>query len=95
LEDIVDPTGAGDSFAGGLLGTIAGEDSVHEPTLRRGIVHGSVLASFDVEGFGTSRLERVTLAEIGSRLQDFAVCRQYDGAPLRERDGRREPADAR
>src|SRR5262249_6762991 len=67
LEDIVDPTGAGDTFAGGLIGTIAGEDSTEDPTLRRGMVHGSILASFDVEGFGVSRLAGVSVQEIGAR----------------------------
>jgi sugar/nucleoside kinase (ribokinase family) len=85
LEDIVDPTGAGDTFAGGLFGTLAGEDSTSEPTLRRGIVHGSVLASFDVEGFGVERLERVTYSDMRSRLEDFAVSRTYHGIPLKER----------
>jgi sugar/nucleoside kinase (ribokinase family) len=85
LEDIVDPTGAGDTFAGGLLGTIAGEDAVEESTLRRGIVHGSVLASFTVEGFGTERLARVTVEQVSERLADFAVSRTYDGVPIPDR----------
>jgi sugar/nucleoside kinase (ribokinase family) len=85
LEDIVDPTGAGDTFAGGLLGTIAGEDRAEEPTLRRGIVHGSVLASFTVEGFGTGKLARVRVEEIAGRLDDFAVSRTYDGLPIPDR----------
>jgi sugar/nucleoside kinase (ribokinase family) len=85
LEDIVDPTGAGDTFAGGLLGTLAGEGSVEEPALRRGIVHGSVMASFNVEGFGVERLSQLDLGTIQSRLHDFAVSRTYDGVTLRER----------
>ena len=85
LEDIKDPTGAGDSFAGGLMGTIAGEDRIDGPTLRRGIVNGSILASFNVEGFGTDRLATVKLSEISERLEAFSISRAYESLPIVDR----------
>jgi len=65
-ERVVDPTGAGDSFAGGLLGYLArsGRDA---PSLRRALLYGTVMGSFAVEGFGTSRLQEVTAAEVEER----------------------------
>jgi sugar/nucleoside kinase (ribokinase family) len=75
LEDVRDPTGAGDSFAGGFLGYLdgvgAGRDGAPEPDLRRAMAYGSVLASFNVEGFGTERIQNLTVDEIEARLRDF------------------------
>jgi sugar/nucleoside kinase (ribokinase family) len=71
LETVVDPTGAGDSFAGGFLGYLAGQDDRDESTLRRAMVHGSVLASFNVEEFGTERVARLTRDEIDERFEEF------------------------
>ncbi len=82
LERVVDPTGAGDTFAGGLMGTIAGENSVDEQTLRRGVVNGSIMASFTVEHFGVSGLVDLNREEIRARLQDFELSRIYEGRPL-------------
>jgi sugar/nucleoside kinase (ribokinase family) len=67
-EQFVDPTGAGDSFAGGILGYLAqaGSEAV---SLRRALIYGSVLGSFTVEGFGTERLQRVTREEIEARAR--------------------------
>ena len=67
LEEVRDPTGAGDSFAGALMGYLASQDDVSETALRRAIVHGSVVASFAVADFGASRLERLRREEIASR----------------------------
>ncbi len=65
-ERVVDPTGAGDSFAGGLLGCLA-RGGLSGASLRRALVYGTVMGSFAVEGFGTSRLQRITAAEVEGR----------------------------
>ena len=72
VEDVLDPTGAGDTFAGGLLGHLAKEDRVDASTLRRAVIYGSVLASFCVEGISVDRLVRVTQPEIAERYGAFA-----------------------
>jgi sugar/nucleoside kinase (ribokinase family) len=72
IEDVQDPTGAGDTFAGGMLGYLAREDRVDGPTLRRAVIHGSVLASFCVEGVSVDRLVRVEKREIEDRYRAFA-----------------------
>jgi sugar/nucleoside kinase (ribokinase family) len=72
LETVVDPTGAGDSFAGGFLGFLSSQDGdPDEPTLRRAMTYGSVLASFNVEEFGTERVRRLTREEIDERFDHF------------------------
>jgi sugar/nucleoside kinase (ribokinase family) len=71
LEDVFDPTGAGDSFAGGFLGQLARSGDGSQGGLRRAIVYGSVVASFTVEDFGVKRLTDVSLAEIEERYQRF------------------------
>jgi sugar/nucleoside kinase (ribokinase family) len=69
--EVVDPTGAGDTFAGGLLGYIASQDDLHNGTLRRAVVYGSALASFCVEGIGIDRLAMVKREEITTRYAAF------------------------
>lgn len=71
LEEIKDPTGAGDSFAGGFLGYLANAGDVTEEHIRRAVIYGSVMASFNVEGFGTDRVARLTADEIEERFQIF------------------------
>ncbi len=71
LEEVFDPTGAGDSFAGGLMGHLARSGDQSEGGLRRAIVYGSVVASFTVEDFGVKRLTDVSLGEIEERYQRF------------------------
>ncbi len=71
LENVYDPTGAGDSFGGGFLGSLAAADTVDESAIRRSVVYGSVLASFNVESFSCERLKDLTRDEIESRYQDF------------------------
>jgi sugar/nucleoside kinase (ribokinase family) len=86
LEDVRDPTGAGDSFAGGFLGYLDGEaerlDDGHlkldDPTLRRAMAHGTVLASFNVEDFGTERVARLERSEIDARLRDLRSMTEFD-----------------
>lgn len=70
-EHVIDPTGAGDSFAGGFLGHLDRAGSLSRVELRRAGVYGSVLASFAIEDFGLARLERLTASEIGARLRCF------------------------
>jgi sugar/nucleoside kinase (ribokinase family) len=72
VEDVADPTGAGDTFAGGMLGYLAKSDHVDAVTLRRAVIYGSVLASFCVEGVSVRRLVDVTPAEIQERFKAFA-----------------------
>ena len=71
LEEVFDPTGAGDTFAGGFLGYLAGAPARDEATLRRAIVMGSTLASYCVEAFSLDRLLRLTRAEIDERFRLF------------------------
>ncbi|MBV9212689.1 MAG: sugar kinase [Actinobacteria bacterium] len=74
LETVVDPTGAGDSFAGGFMGYLASRpaaDVADEAEVRRAMTYGSVLASFNVEGFGTERVVALTREEIDERYEEF------------------------
>lgn len=71
LEDVFDPTGAGDSFAGGFMGYLASRGKVEEDVLRRAMVYGSVMASFNVEKFSMDRLKTLTEAEIETRFKEF------------------------
>jgi sugar/nucleoside kinase (ribokinase family) len=70
-EEVVDPTGAGDSFAGGFLGYLDQVQSFDEMDIRRAAVYGSVMASFTIEDFGTDRLRSVTQSEIDQRYEEF------------------------
>jgi sugar/nucleoside kinase (ribokinase family) len=72
LEEVHDPTGAGDSFAGGFMGYLAGVGRLNEQTLRSAMVYGSVLGSFAVERFGVERLTKLKRGEITARARLFA-----------------------
>jgi sugar/nucleoside kinase (ribokinase family) len=87
LETVIDPTGAGDSFAGGLLGYIAAHpsDELSDELLRGAMAHATALASFNVEEFGTERIERLTAAEIAERVQGLHAITQFSGSPLQMR----------
>jgi sugar/nucleoside kinase (ribokinase family) len=78
LEDVKDPTGAGDSFAGGFLGYLAQADEVSMAHLRRALVYGSVVASFTVEDFSVKRLATVTKDELRRRYQEFREFTFFD-----------------
>ncbi len=78
LEDVVDPTGAGDSFAGGFLGYIAKRGEVTERELHRALIHGSVVASYTVEDFSVDRLKNVTPDEIQQRYREFASFTHFE-----------------
>jgi sugar/nucleoside kinase (ribokinase family) len=83
LESILDPTGAGDSFAGGLMGHIARSSDLSAANLRRAIIVGSVMASFHVEDFSMDRNRRLQREEIHERFRAFRVLTQFDDlAPL-------------
>jgi sugar/nucleoside kinase (ribokinase family) len=71
LEEVVDPTGAGDSFVGGLVGYCAARQAHDFPALREAIIHGTVVASFNVESFGPERLAQLTPDEMESRRRLF------------------------
>jgi sugar/nucleoside kinase (ribokinase family) len=77
LEEPHDPTGAGDSFAGGFMGYLAGAGQKSDAALRRAMVYGSVLGSFAVEKFGLNRLRTLKPAEIHSRARHFAKLTQF------------------
>jgi sugar/nucleoside kinase (ribokinase family) len=72
LEEVHDPTGAGDSFAGGFMGYLAGAGKVTDATLRAAMVYGSVMGSFTVEKFGVDRLQTAKRGEIQARAKKFA-----------------------
>jgi len=78
LEDVFDPTGAGDTFAGGFIGRLAKEENTGFEAMKNAVICGSNLASFTVEKFGTERLESLTKEEIINRLQDFINLTQFD-----------------
>ncbi len=79
LEDIHDPTGAGDTFAGGITGYLAGTVStVHFTDLRKAMIYGSVLASFCVEAFSMERLRTLSLEEINERYEMFKLMNQFE-----------------
>jgi sugar/nucleoside kinase (ribokinase family) len=71
IEEVKDPTGAGDSFAGGFMGSIAGAGKITRETLKRAMFYGGVMGSFAVEDFGTRRLQRLTRDEIEERFKTF------------------------
>lgn len=78
LEDIFDPTGAGDTFAGGFSGYLAETENLSFDNLKNAVIHGSNLASFCVERFGTERLQDLDPREIQSRLRQFRELTQFD-----------------
>jgi len=82
LESVFDPTGAGDTFAGGLMGYLASQEKLDEAALRRSMIFGSVMASFNVEEFGTERVQRLTHEEINRRFRDFKRFTHFEEIPF-------------
>jgi sugar/nucleoside kinase (ribokinase family) len=78
LEEVFDPTGAGDTFAGGFIGHLAGTHDISFENMKRGVIYGSNLASFNVEKFGTLRMEDLSKSEISDRLNEFKQLTQFD-----------------
>jgi sugar/nucleoside kinase (ribokinase family) len=87
MENVIDPTGAGDTFAGGFVGYIAAhpDEELSDELLRRAMAHGTALASFNVEEFGTERIERLTGEEIAARVQELEEITRFSGTPLQLR----------
>lgn len=82
LESVFDPTGAGDTFAGGFMGYLAAQKEINDDTLRRACVYGSVMASFNVEKFGTERVDELDYPEINQRFKDFKRMTHFDDIPF-------------
>jgi sugar/nucleoside kinase (ribokinase family) len=84
LETVIDPTGAGDTFAGGFVGYLAAhaDDGLSQETLRRAMAYGTALASFNVEEFGTDRVARLTSEEITARVAELSQITSFDADPL-------------
>jgi sugar/nucleoside kinase (ribokinase family) len=82
--DVVDPTGAGDTFAGGFMGYIAAHagEEIDDELLRRAMAYGTVLASFNVEAFGTERMPSLTAEEIHERVTTLERTTRFDAAPV-------------
>lgn len=78
LSKVVDPTGAGDTFAGGFMGCVARAGDISEKTLRKAVISGSAMASFQVEDFGLDRLRRLTWNEIESRMREFKELSHFE-----------------
>ena len=78
LEDVFDPTGAGDTFAGGFMGYLAKSKDLSFENMKRAVIYGSAMASFCVEKFGPERLKEVTAAEIEERVQVFIDLVDFD-----------------
>lgn len=78
LEDVFDPTGAGDTFAGGFMGYIAATDDYSFENMKRAIISGSALASFCVEKFGTERLTQITTNDLNQRLEQFVSLANFE-----------------
>jgi sugar/nucleoside kinase (ribokinase family) len=78
LEDVFDPTGAGDTFAGGFMGYIAATDDFSFENMKRAIIAGSALASFCVEKFGTQRLLELTKEELNTRVKQFVILGNFE-----------------
>lgn len=82
VESLFDPTGAGDTFAGGFMGYLASQKTIDEAAMRRAMIYGSVMASFNVEEFGTERVDRLTYEEINQRFSDFKRMTHFDEIPF-------------
>lgn len=82
LESVFDPTGAGDTFAGGFMGYLASQETLDEAAMRRAMIFGSVMASFNVEEFGTERIRRLTQDEINERFRAFKQITSFEEIPF-------------
>jgi sugar/nucleoside kinase (ribokinase family) len=78
LEEVFDPTGAGDTFAGGFIGYLASTGEVTFENMKRAIIAGSALASFSVEKFGTERLLEISQKDIEQRIDEFVSLTNFD-----------------
>ena len=81
LELIRDPTGAGDTFAGGMMGYLAATGNLSESALRQAVVFGSVMASFTVESFSLDRVRALDYKEIEARFREFKRLTHFEDVP--------------
>jgi sugar/nucleoside kinase (ribokinase family) len=84
LENVIDPTGAGDSFAGGVLGYVAAhpDEELSDDLLRRAMAYGTAIASYNVEEFGTERVQRLTADEVSARVADLRRYTSFAEVPV-------------
>ncbi|HWK27863.1 MAG TPA: PfkB family carbohydrate kinase [Solirubrobacter sp.] len=82
--DVIDPTGAGDTFAGGFMGYVAAhaDEPITDELLRRAMAYGTALASFNVEAFGTERMQTLTSAEVHERVAELQRVTVFDATPV-------------
>jgi len=78
LEEVFDPTGAGDSFAGGFIGYLSKTEDISFENMKRAVIYGSAMASFTVEKFGTERLIGLSTNDVKERLNEFINLVQFD-----------------
>ena len=80
----MDPTGAGDTFAGGFVGYVAAhaDEEITDELLRRAMAYGTALASFNVEAFGTERMQTLTADEVNDRVAELARVTVFDASPV-------------
>jgi len=84
LESVFDPTGAGDTFAGGFMGYLSSQRDLDEAAMRRAMIFGSVMASFNVEEFGTARVVKLTHDEINERFRAFKQMTHFEEIPFQK-----------
>ncbi len=89
LESVFDPTGAGDTFAGGFMGYLASQPNLDDAAMRRAMIFGSVMASFNVEEFGTARVDRLTHTEINERFRTFKQMTHFEEIPFERVNGKK------
>jgi sugar/nucleoside kinase (ribokinase family) len=78
LEEVFDPTGAGDSFAGGFIGYLAKTNDISFENMKRAVINGSAMASFCVEKFGTQKLTEITQDDVNARINEFVNLVKFD-----------------
>jgi sugar/nucleoside kinase (ribokinase family) len=78
LEEVFDPTGAGDTFAGGFIGYLANTDDISFDNMKRAIIYGSAMASFCVEKFGTERIKNLSSEELKARVNEFVNLSHFE-----------------
>jgi sugar/nucleoside kinase (ribokinase family) len=78
LEEVFDPTGAGDTFAGGFIGYLASTDDISFDNMKRAIINGSAMASFCVEKFGTEKLLSITKQDVENRIEQFVALANFE-----------------
>jgi len=78
LEEVFDPTGAGDSFAGGFIGYLAKTNDISFENMKRAVINGSAMASFSVEKFGTQKLTEITQEDVNARINEFVKLVKFD-----------------